>query len=95
MTWPDIVNGLYESLASFFLLLSCFRLYKDKEVRGWSLSTQIFFTTWGYWNLWYYPHLNQWMSFVGGLFVILTNTTWTVLAIYYTQKNKKKKILHG
>ena len=100
MNWPDIVNGLYESFASFFLLLSCFRLYRDKEVKGWSMTTQLFFTTWGYWNLWYYPHLNQWVSFTGGLFVVLTNTAWTSMAIYYTHKNKKKrkkkkKILHG
>jgi len=95
MSWPDLVNGSYELIAGVFLAFSCFRLYKDKEVKGWPISTTIFFTSWGYWNLWYYPHLNQWLSFFGGIAVVIFNTLWCSMAIYYTRKNKKKELLHG
>jgi len=96
MTWPDLINGLYETGAGLFLALSCIKLYHDKEVKGWSLLTQLFFTTWSYWNLYYYPNLNQWISFFGGLVVVISNTVWTTMAFYYTKKNKKEKqIFHG
>lgn len=86
MQWADIVNGLFEFVAGFFLFLSCRQLYKDKKVKGWSLSTQTFFTSWAYWNCFYYPHLGQWMSFIGGFAVMATNTAWTAMAIYYERK---------
>lgn len=90
MTWTDTINGLYEALAGIFLFFSCLKLYKDKEVKGWSLSTQIFFTSWGYWNLFYYANLNQWMSWLGGILVVIFNTTWTSMAVYYTRYYTKK-----
>ena len=95
MNTPDLINGLFEIIAGLFLLQNCWRLYKDKEVRGWSILSQAFFTSWSYWNCYYYPGLNQWLSFFSGILVCVANTLWTTMAIYYTRKNKKKQILHG
>lgn len=101
MSYADLINGLYEVAAGFFLLLSCIRLYKDKEIKGWSIITTIFFTTWAYWNIYFYFHLTQKISVIGALFVALFNSIWTGMAIFYTlenkrkKKKKKKKILHG
>src|SRR4051812_6434056 len=86
MHWADTVNGSFELIAGFFLYLSCKQLHKDKAVKGWSLSTQMFFTSWAYWNCFYYPHLGQWMSFIGGFAVMATNTAWTSMAIYYERE---------
>ena len=49
---------------------------------------QAFFTSWGVWNLYYYPTLHQWASFVGGIFLVLGNGTWVIMAAYYERKNK-------
>jgi len=84
--WPDKINGLYEAVGGFFILLHCWRLYKDKKVKGVSIVAVIFFTSWGVWNLWYYPHLNQWMSFVGGLFIVVSNSLWIWLLIRYRKR---------
>lgn len=86
MAWPDIVNGSYESLGGIFIALSCIKAWKDKDVKGVSWLHVAFFTTWGYWNLFYYPHLGQWVSFWGGIVVTAMNTLWVVLLLYYGRK---------
>jgi len=87
--WQDILNGCYNFLGAPFVILSIIKLYKDKKVHGVSWLHVAFFSSWGYWNLYYYPHLNQWASFVGGLFLVLTNTFWLIQMIYYIRKEKK------
>ena len=45
-----------------------------------------FFAAWGYWNLYYYyPSLDQWWSFWGGVGVVTMNTIWLGQLIYYSQ----------
>jgi len=85
----DIVNGFFECIGGIMMFLNCYKIWKDKQVKGVSIFATGFFTAWGYWNLYYYPSLNQWMSFVGGLFIVLGNTIWVSLAMYYMRKNKK------
>ena len=67
MTWPDLINGTFEASGSLFILRSIFLLHKQKLVRGVSLIHVAFFMAWGWWNLYYYPHLGQWLSFWGRL----------------------------
>ena len=83
MEIPDLINGSFEFLAGFFLLNNCFRVIKDKAVAGVSIISVIFFTLWGFWNLYYYPHLNQMISFFGGLLIVAANTFWVVLLLKY------------
>ena len=80
---PDIINGLFESLAGIFILNNCWRVFKDKMVRGVSIISTSFFTAWGFWNLYYYPHLNQWVSFFGGILIVFANLLWVTLMIKY------------
>jgi uncharacterized membrane protein YfcA len=88
MNWADLVNGLFELLAGVFVLMHCRQLYKDKMVRGASVVATIFFTTWGFWNLYYYPSLEQWFSFVGGLGIVAANALWVGMMLYYIRKEK-------
>lgn len=83
MIWPDVVNGLFECLAGFAILNHCRILYKDKLYRGVSLLSTAFFMAWGFWNLFYYPHLDQIFSFLGGIAVVSANVLWVVLMLYY------------
>ena len=82
MSLPDIINGTYEAFGGLVILLNVLRIRKDKQVRGVNALTTVFFTTWGFWNLYYYPHLNQWFSFAGGLFIVFSNSLW----LYYAYK---------
>lgn len=92
---PDLINGSFEFLAGFFVLGHCFRLYRDKKVRGVSITAFIFFTLWGYWNLFYYPHLNQWWSFFGGLSIVTVNTIYDVMLIYYILKERRENAIRN
>lgn len=85
MSWQDVVNGSYELLGAPFILLSVCKLYKDKKVQGVSWVHAGFFTTWGLWNLYYYPHLGQWCSFFGGIAIVAVNAVWLGQLIYYTR----------
>ena len=87
MAWQDMVNGTYELLGAPFILMSVIKLYRDKQVQGVSWLHAGFFATWGFWNLYYYPHLEQWFSFVGGIAIVVTNTFWLGQLIYYSVKN--------
>ena len=80
---PDIINGLFELLGAFILLLNVRRLYQDKVLRGVHWGPAAFFTAWGLWNLFYYPHLDQWFSFAGGVCIVTVNAIWIGQVVYY------------
>ncbi len=91
MTWPDLINGTFEASGSLFILRSIFLLHKQKLVRGVSLIHVAFFMAWGWWNLYYYPHLGQWLSFGGGCLIVLTNSFWVGQIIFYLSTERKSK----
>lgn len=90
MTWQDAVNALFEFGAGFAVLLHCRELYQDKIVRGASWVATAFFFSWGVWNLYYYPHLDQWLSFLGGLSIVSANVLWLGMMLYYIRKERAK-----
>lgn len=83
MTWADCVNGGYEFIGGFLLLNHCRCILKHKAVAGVSILSVFIFNTWGFWNLFYYPHLGQWISFSGGLWITTTNTLYVYLLWKY------------
>jgi membrane protein YdbS with pleckstrin-like domain len=85
---PDIINGLFEVLGGYFIFLHIKTLYEDKEVKGVSWAAVLFFVTWGYWNLYYYPHLGQFISLVGGVVLAVANTIWLIMIIYYKRRKR-------
>jgi hypothetical protein len=85
MTWPDLINGVFEAVGSIALWGNVWAIIKDKQVKGARWQFAVFFTGWGFWNLFYYPHLNQWLSFWGGVSMALANVMWVSLAIWYCQ----------
>jgi hypothetical protein len=83
---PDLVNGLFELFGAPFIWMSILKVLKDKKVKGVYWVSVAFFAAWGYWNLYYYPHLDQWLSFCGGIAIVISNTVWVILLIYYSMK---------
>jgi len=89
MVWQDVLNGIFELAGGLFILLSIFKLHREKKVRGVSYIHVGYFTAWGYWNIYYYPYLDQWLSFVGCLAVVTINSFWLGQIIYYTIMEKR------
>jgi len=87
---PDIINALFELGGGFLLCMNCWRLYKDKKVMGVYWPVSAFFATWGLWNIYYYPHLDQWWSFYAGILLVAANIVWVAMALYYIRKNKNE-----
>ena len=92
--WPDIVNATFEFCAGFAVLNHCRVLIRDQEVKGISLLSIAFFTAWGFWNLFYYPHLGQIWSFLGGLFIVTANMLWLALLVFYSGHLQKLQRRH-
>lgn len=83
VSWPDAVNGGFELLGAPFVLMSLIKVLRSKDSSGVSYVTVLFFSLWGYWNMFFYPHLGQWLSFIGGVAVTLANTAWMIAVFYY------------
>jgi hypothetical protein len=88
MSYPDLFNGMLEAGGGFFIWLSIIKLGREKVVRGVSWMHVAFFSTWGIWNLFYYPHLGQWLSFFGGALLVIFNVIWLCQIMYYNRVNK-------
>lgn len=80
---PDFINGCFEFFASIFIFIHCLKLQHDKLVRGVSIISTVFFLSWGFWNIFYYPKLGQMFSFYMGLLVCAVNMVYVGMMIYY------------
>jgi hypothetical protein len=83
MSLADAVNGAFELLGGASIWANVVRIRRDKKIRGIDWRITGFFTTWGFWNLWYYPSLGQWASFSGGVVIVAANVVWLYYAIKY------------
>ena len=80
---PDVVNGLFEFGGSILLWANVRQIWRDRGYRGVTTWATGFFAAWGFWNLYYYPSLDQWWSFTGGCSIVTANTTWLALMLYF------------
>ena len=79
----DLINGAFEFFGGILLWLNVWKLIKDKQVKGILLSVSLFFAAWSIWNIYYYPNIGQFFSFLGAICLALANTVWIILAFYY------------
>lgn len=87
--FADLTNGLFELCAVPFIIMSIAKTQKNKSSEGVNWLHPTYFTLWGIWNLYYYPSLNQWVSFLGGLAIVIANIVWVTLLIKYNKKGKQ------
>jgi hypothetical protein len=85
---PDHINGTFEVVGGLCSWANVHRYMKEREVKGVYWPTTFFYISWGLWNLFYYPSLNQPWSFWGGCFLTAGSIAWLCLVI----KDKIKKI---
>ena len=80
---PDMINGLFEIFGAIVLCDNVRLIRKHKAVKGINPWTTVFFTSWGVWNLFYYPSLGQWFSFAGGVAIVAVNAVWLWHVLMY------------
>jgi len=79
----DLINGLFQLCVAVMIFNNVRVLYRDREVKGISGWSTLFFFLYGLWNLHYYPLLGQWWSFAGGTLVIFADCVFGCMMIYY------------
>ncbi|MCK9369405.1 hypothetical protein M0R04_05665 [Candidatus Dojkabacteria bacterium] len=88
----DVLNGLFELFISILLVTNIVTLYRDKQIKGVNIIPTISLTVWGIWSLYFYYSIGYWMSFVGGLVIVIANTIWVGQMIYYSRKTPIKDV---
>lgn len=83
MTFADAGNGFFELVGALLLWKNVARLRRDRKVRGVDWRVSIFFAAWGWWNLYYYPSLGQWLSTGAGIVMVAANTVWVYFALRF------------
>jgi len=83
VAFGDLINGAFELLGGIVLWQNVRRIRQDRKLAGVDWRVTGFFTSWGFWNLWYYPSLHQWASFTGGLLIVFSNFVWLYYAVKY------------
>lgn len=76
----DLGNAAFELGGATLIWLNVRQLLRDRQTRGVFWPVNVFYTAWGVWNMFYYPSLDQWLSFWAGLGVVAGNAVWCVLA---------------
>lgn len=79
----DAINAGFEFFGIWFVLHNCWTVWQDKAVAGVSVPAIVFWTTWGGWNVYYYPSLGQMFSFYCGIGVLLANLLYVSMLLYY------------
>ena len=79
----DEVNACLELCGAIAVFDHVRQLHLDKRVAGVSVKSTIFFTLWGFWNLYYYPALGQWLSVAAGAVLVLGNMLWLGSMFYF------------
>ncbi len=80
MNYADFINAMFEGWGAVAIFANCVALYKSRQVRGVNFGSMVFFTSWGFWNLYYYPSLGQWASFTAGTAIVFFNCIWLGMA---------------
>lgn len=92
MLSADQINAFFEAGGGLFILNHCRALHRTKQPEGVSVISVAFFQLWGLFNLFYYPHLHQPASFVGGAFMVVCNTVWICMLVYYRMQQRQRSL---
>ena len=88
----DLVNGSFEALGAVTVWQNVRAIRRDRKVMGVDWRVTMFFTSWGIWNLYYYPSLGQWLSFAGGISICAMNIIWLYYAIALKRDARRDRV---
>jgi hypothetical protein len=83
---PDVINAVFEIVGSVATWGTFAAIRKDRGYAGTRIPLMAFFTSWGFWNLYFYSHLLQWLSLVASLGLTGGNVAVIAAMLYYGRK---------
>lgn len=85
----DTVNSIFVFAASIFYILNLYKLYKDKQVKGISIASLVFFSCWNIWTLIFFLSTDYIYTTISYVLVSIINIIYLSLLYYYYKKNKR------
>jgi membrane protein YdbS with pleckstrin-like domain len=82
----DLFNALFEMAGALLTLMNTVQIRRDKGYAGVYMPAIVLFTSWGFWNLYYYAHLAQWWSVAATVVMVLANLSWLGHMLWYGKK---------
>jgi hypothetical protein len=89
MNHVDVINSIFEGGGAVLLCLNVRRILRDKSVQGISLVPTVWWTLWGFWNVYYYSAVKCPASFYAGIAVVSVTAVWVGLALHYKRCESK------
>jgi hypothetical protein len=83
---PDVINGIFEVCGSVAVWLNFAAILKDRGYAGTRVPMMAFFTSWGFWNLFFYSHLMQWVSLYASVLLTSGNVAVIAAMLYFGRK---------
>lgn len=89
---PDLINSCFALGGGVAMTFNCVKLFQDKSVRGTSILSGLFFLTWASWNVFFFTHLDQWVSVCTTVVEVGSMVTWVSMAVYYTRREERVRL---
>jgi hypothetical protein len=86
MSTPDLLNGGFELAGSTAAWLNVCTLYRDRGYAGISVCTMAVFAARSLWRTYFYLHLGQPMSVLGGCSNAFAYCLFVILMIHFGKK---------
>lgn len=83
MISPDVINAIFELAGALLTWMNVRQVWKDKGYAGLYMPAIVLFTSWGFWNLYFYAHLAQWWSVLATVIMVSANSAWLGLMIKF------------
>ncbi|HAI17539.1 MAG TPA: hypothetical protein DCM10_05685 [Xanthomarina gelatinilytica] len=83
----DQINSGFIFVAGIFYVLNLLKLIKDKDVKGISKLSIVFFSIWNIWTLFFFLMVTEfWWTIGAYIIVTVLNVVYIILMIKYTRE---------
>ena len=83
----DQINSGFIFVAGIFYVLNLLKLIKDKDVKGISKLSIVFFSIWNIWTLFFFLMVTEfWWTIGAYIIVTVLNIVYIILMIKYSRK---------
>lgn len=86
--YNDLINAAFEFCGFIAVIPTIIEANRTKEIKGVSIITVLFFASWGFWNVFYYPSLNQEWSAYAAILLAAVNCVWLWQVYQYSYKKR-------
>jgi hypothetical protein len=80
------MNAVFEVCGSVAVWMNFVAMVRDRGYAGTRLPMMVFFTSWGFWNLFFYSGLHQELSYYASIFLTSGNCAVVWAMAYFGRK---------